>query len=76
MPYCSSSTNLYLHKDQQEQIEVQALQFNVHLNIDALPGFEDTTYWDDLADSFHNTIRSPTILLENINSLPIIILIL
>ena len=43
MPYCSSSSNLYLHKDQQEQIEVQALQFNVHLNIDALPGFEDTS---------------------------------
>lgn len=78
MPYCSSSSNLCLHnKDKQEQIEVQALQFNVHLNIDALPGFEDTTHWDDgLTDSFHNAIRSPTILLENINSLPIIVLTL
>ena len=30
----------------------QALQFNNHPIIDALPGFKDTVCWDDLTDSF------------------------
>ena len=47
------------------KIEVQALQFNILLPMDAVSDFKDNSSWETLSECFDTTINEKTILLDH-----------